>query len=421
MRSVDRTLKIAVWHNLNSGGGKRALYQHVKGLLERGHLVECWCPPTADPSYLPLSTLTTEHVRSLSLPSMPKRPLSPTFASARALRRTLQALDRHARSCAREIESLRFDVVFANACTFVGAPPIARHTRLPTALYLGEPHRPLYEARPALLWLAQPRAARPSLRALVRVWTDYVRVKAFRVQAREEVVSALAFTSILVNSVFSRESVIRAYGIEPRVCYLGIDTSLFVDRGLPREQFVVGVGAFSPPKRIDFVIRALAHLPAEQRHLVWIGNIVDPTYLNELSALAHRSNVTFDARIAIKDDEIVDILNRAAVMAYAPRLEPFGLAPLEANACGTPVVAVAEGGIRETIVHGENGLLCEPDSKAMASAIGSLLNDTRQQRLLGVQGRRRVETHWSTESAISRVECRLAEAIDLHQSRSGEA
>jgi len=34
-------LKIAVWHNLPSGGGKRALYQHVKGLVDRGHDLEC--------------------------------------------------------------------------------------------------------------------------------------------------------------------------------------------------------------------------------------------------------------------------------------------------------------------------------------------------------------------------------------------
>src|SRR5229473_8596052 len=54
-------MKIAVWHNLPSGGGKRALYYHVRGLVERGHTVESWCPPTADVSYLPLRELIPEH------------------------------------------------------------------------------------------------------------------------------------------------------------------------------------------------------------------------------------------------------------------------------------------------------------------------------------------------------------------------
>jgi glycosyltransferase involved in cell wall biosynthesis len=44
-------------------------------------------------------------------------------------------------------------------------------------------------------------------------------------------------------------------------------------------------------------------------------------------------------------------------MVYSARLEPFGLAPLEANACATPVVAVAEGGVRESIGNGVNGVL----------------------------------------------------------------
>src|SRR5207253_2625000 len=126
-------MKIAVWHNLNSGGGKRALHQQVQGLVERGHIVESWCPPTADPSYLPLSPIAVEHVRPLTLPSFPKRALSHTIAHARLLRRRLRALDAHARLCAREIEARGFDMIFANACIFVRAPAIARYTRLPTA------------------------------------------------------------------------------------------------------------------------------------------------------------------------------------------------------------------------------------------------------------------------------------------------
>jgi glycosyltransferase involved in cell wall biosynthesis len=59
-------------------------------------------------------------------------------------------------------------------------------------------------------------------------------------------------------------------------------------------------------------------------------------------------------RWRFSDENIVELLNRAAVMVYSARLEPFGLAPLEANACATPVVAVAEGGVRESIRNGVN-------------------------------------------------------------------
>ena len=65
-------MRIAVWHNLPSGGGKRALYYHVRGLVERGHSVEAWCPSTSDRNYLPLSELITEHVVPIDIPQRNK-------------------------------------------------------------------------------------------------------------------------------------------------------------------------------------------------------------------------------------------------------------------------------------------------------------------------------------------------------------
>ena len=86
----------------------------------------------------------------------------------------------------------------------------------------------------------------------------------------------------------------------------------------------------------------------------------------------------------------MNILNRAMLMIYTPRLEPFGFAPLEANACGTPVLAVAEGGVRETIVDGVNGLLVDDDPRAMADAVTRLSNDREYARRLGQAGRKQV-------------------------------
>ena len=72
-------LRIAVWHNLPSGGGKRALYDHIQGLVARGHYVESWCPPTADQEFLPIGELVNEHVVALD-------PVERTGSKAIALR-----------------------------------------------------------------------------------------------------------------------------------------------------------------------------------------------------------------------------------------------------------------------------------------------------------------------------------------------
>ena len=94
-------------------------------------------------------------------------------------------------------------------------------------------------------------------------------------------------------------------------------------------------------------------------------------------------------------------------MLYAPRLEPFGLAPLEANACGIPVLAVAEGGVRETVIDQVNGLLVDSHPAAMGAAIQRLRGDPAFARRLGDAGRAAVETKWGLEQAIDRLEQHL--------------
>ena len=99
-------------------------------------------------------------------------------------------------------------------------------------------------------------------------------------------------------------------------------------------------------------------------------------------------------------------------MVYASRLEPLGLAPLEANACGLPVVAVAEGGVRETIIDGVTGLLVQHQPQAMARAIEQLRDDKRLTAQLSKNGSELVKEKWSVESAVERLERQLSQAFD---------
>jgi glycosyltransferase involved in cell wall biosynthesis len=398
-------VKIAVWHNLPSGGGKRALFDHVKGLLQHGHTVEAWCPPTADSAFLPLSGLVREHVVALDWP--PPMRLSDKWQVTLEMKRLLAAMDAHCRTCAEQMAAGDFDILFANSCMLLRTTSIGRFSTLPSVLYLQEPYRRLYEALPRLPWLAPPRtgASAAGLKAWFLDWRD---IRNKRVQAREEVDNAAAFDRVLVNSYFSRESLLRAYGLDSDVCYLGIDTGHFVPQHSAREDFVFGFGSITAEKNVHFCIEAVAKTAAPHPKLVWIGNIAHPPYLQEMQALAIARGVVFEPKVGIPDHEVLDILGRAAMMLYAPRLEPFGLAPLEANACGTPVLAVAEGGVRETIVDQVNGLLVESRPAAMGEAIQRLRDDPAFARRLGAAGREAVETKWELEEATRRLELHLS-------------
>jgi glycosyltransferase involved in cell wall biosynthesis len=401
-------MKIAVWHNLPSGGGKRALYYHVRGLVERGHEVSCWCLDTADQTFLPLSELAPEHVVQTEF-RKPRAGLSswlvPWYSEALA---RIQEFDDACRRCAKEIAAGQFDLLFANSAVGYNVPFVLRHLRMKKVLYLQEPRRFLYEAAPILPWVSSAAEDLGSSlfnpRTILR---NYPNLQTLRLQAKQEWLNVHACDRVLVNSYFSRESVLRAYGVEARVCYLGVDTTLFRNLNLERERFIVGVGSLDRTKHIDLAINAVALLPEPRPPLVWIANSESEVYRNEMTELARLLKVDLRIEMAISDEELVTKLNKAALLLYTSRLEPFGFAPLEANACGLPVVGIAEGGIRETIQDRVNGFLVNPEPESIARAAQSLLHDRGLAKRLGETAADYVQREWDVEESVSRLETSL--------------
>jgi glycosyltransferase involved in cell wall biosynthesis len=403
-------MKIAVWHNLPSGGGKRALYDHVRGLIGRGHTVEAWCLSTADRDYLPLKDLVTEHVidfewKASSFPGLSRLSFAQYFNTTSRLKAFAKASQR----CGEEIRAGAFDLLFANSSILYYMPFIGRYLDIPKVLYLQEPYRPLYEANPSLPWVAKSYDDVPKPLRLLKLINGLPPLQALRIQAREEWINAKFFNRILVNSYYSRESTLRAYGCDATVCYPGIDTSHFRHLNQPRENFIVGVGSFSALKGVDLAIKAVSLLGRSKPPLIWIANAADISYVNEMTSLAADLGVTLQIKSLVSDDEVISILNRATLLLYTSRLEPLGYAPLEANACATPVVAVAEGGVRETVRDGVNGLLSSRDPQCLADAMEKLLSDPVLARKLGENGLHLVEHEWNLARGIERLEEQLLE------------
>lgn len=411
-------MKIAVWHNLPSGGAKRQLDAHIKGLLARGHTVEAWTTPAADQTHLSLSRHITEHVVACApirwVPMPETRRLYKISSHYRYTRNKIRAMDEHCARCAVEIQGGGFDLMLVSSCQYVRVPSIARRVTLPSVMYLNEPNRALYEAAPSPVWAAPaPMPSHGSPDAWLAWLTDAANTYANRILVREEFLNAQAMDALLVNSAFSRESVLRAYGLPSRVCYLGVDTKLFRPTGVPRERFVLGLGAIHPDKALERAVRGIGAVPPDRRPpLVWVGNFANPGYKREIETLAAQLGVTFQPQVAVQDEVLVDLLNRAALLLYTPRLEPFGLAPLEANACETPAVVVAEGGIRETVFDGLNGLVVpDDDPAALGAAVSRLLEDAMLARKLGAQAREYVVNRWTWDAAVERLEHELQKVL----------
>jgi glycosyltransferase involved in cell wall biosynthesis len=170
----------------------------------------------------------------------------------------------------------------------------------------------------------------------------------------------------------------------------------------------LSVGSLTPLKGFDFLIQAMAILPRESRPvLVIVSNSQNPDERVYLEQLAEESQVELRLMSNIGDQELVTLYNQARLTLYAPIREPFGLVPLESMACGTPVVAVREGGTQETIEDETTGILVERDVQKFAQGIQRLCAESALAIELAANGRRHVLDHWTWEKAIENLEGHL--------------
>jgi glycosyltransferase involved in cell wall biosynthesis len=311
---------------------------------------------------------------------------------------------------ATEIDSRSYDFVFVHHDRLVQSPYLLRYLRTPSVYYCAEPMRQFYEPtiRRAYLEPASffDRAQRiwygPAVSARNRMIRD--------VDAR----NVHHATLLLTNSYFSAESIYRAYGLRARVCYLGVDTARFRPLGRERDNVVLSVGAVSPMKGYDFLIESIGLLPREHRPaLVIVGNTssaAETCYLNEM---ARQRGVAIRYEIDVSEDELVGWYNRVRAFVYAPVLEPFGLAPIEAIACGTPVVAVKEGGVRESMKEDDTALLVPRDAAAFAQALDSLRARPALWEHMSRRGREEALRFWDWKSAYHRFHDIVVNALGL--------
>jgi D-inositol-3-phosphate glycosyltransferase len=148
-------------------------------------------------------------------------------------------------------------------------------------------------------------------------------------------------------------------------------------------------------KGIGNAIVALAELPDTELHVAGgpaAAELDADPEARRLRGLAEAHGVADRVvlRGRVERDAMPALLRSADAAVCAPWYEPFGIVPLEAMACGVPVVATAVGGHIDSVVHGLTGVHVPPrDSAALAAALRELLADPARREQLGREGRRR--------------------------------
>ncbi|MDN3309390.1 glycosyltransferase [Microbacterium oryzae] len=210
---------------------------------------------------------------------------------------------------------------------------------------------------------------------------------------------------------------LRALGVPSRriaIAPCGVDLDLFQAKGPVEERGaryrVLSVGRIVPRKGVDLVVRAIALLRAEgidDVELIVAGATPGDPEVHRLQELADELGVSDLVRFRgqASREDMPALLRSADVVVCAPWYEPFGIVPLEAMACGTPVVAASVGGLIDSVVDGVTGLHVPPrDPEAIASALQMLLPDADRLRAFGAAGRARVESRYSWDRVGAQTE-----------------
>ncbi len=186
----------------------------------------------------------------------------------------------------------------------------------------------------------------------------------------------------------------------------------------PHEFIVLQLGRLVPRKGVDNVIRAMAHLPADMpaRLLIVGGDAPTPDEhltpeIARLRGVAQEAGV--GARVTFvgqrQRHELRAYYPAANVFVTTPWYEPFGITPLEAMACATPVVAARVGGLQYTVHDGHTGWLVPPnDPPALADRLAALYADPFVAARFGRAGLARARAMFSWD----RVAAQLAEVYE---------
>ncbi len=204
----------------------------------------------------------------------------------------------------------------------------------------------------------------------------------------------------------------------------GIDTDRFAPQPQPHDGIVIGtVKTLAPKYGIDLLLRAFAQVrvaagPSAKLSLVIVG---DGPQRTELEALGRTLGMADHVRFvgAVPHAEVPQWLHRFDVYVAASRLdsESFGVAVLEASACGLPVVVSDVGGLPEVVVQGETGCVVpREDVVALAQAIQRLVATPDLRSRFGVAGRERVLANYGWQHSVDAM-LRCFDGVIAHRAQ----
>ncbi len=355
-------MKIAVYHNIPPGGAKRVLFEEIKR-LSKNHEIFLFELESTDETFLDIREFCKEVKKyKIKIREHNKfKRLNEDFWIITSLRIAHKKI-------AKEIDSQFFDIVLVHPDLYSQSPFILRYLKTPSVYYCHEWLRIAYEKEFRLVGKITPlKRLYESVSRRIKKQIDFENVKKAKM--------------ILVNSEFTRENVKKAYQRNAEVVYPGVDTQIFKEGNNKKKKQILFMGAKIDANGFLYVKKAMRFLP--QDYTLKVLDISDIKFVSDI--------------------KLSSFYRESFVFVSMSFNEPFGLAPLESMACGTPVIALNQGGYRETVEDSLTGYLVSKNPFEIANKIISLENKAIYNKL-SKNGILNVNRKWTWEKHISKLE-----------------
>ncbi|HEV7767972.1 MAG TPA: glycosyltransferase [Thermoanaerobaculia bacterium] len=321
--------RVAVIHDWLTGmRGGEAVLEAILDALPEAELFTLIHYPGTVSKKIESRTIHTSSVQTLATRASDYRQLLPLFPRA-----------------VRQWDFSRFDLIVSSShCVAKGVDAKGK----PHLSYCHTPMRYIWDRFDDYFPRSKPlrRAAMMSMAPWLRRW---------------DVKTSEGVTRFIANSAFVRDRIRRYYDRDAQIVHPYVDDAFLAAPLLhDREDYHLIVSALVPYKRIDLAVAAAV---ASGKRLVVIGG---GPLLDELRT---RGGTNVEFLGAVSREMIIDRLSRARSLIL-PGVEDFGITPLEAMALGTPVVALGEGGVRDSVVSGSTGIFFEhPEVDSLRGAL----------------------------------------------------
>ena len=160
-------------------------------------------------------------------------------------------------------------------------------------------------------------------------------------------------TSILTNSENVKARIKSYLGLDSIVVYPPCSLDKFSFLG--QENYYLSMARLDPLKRVDKIVRAFKDMP--DKHLVVVSGGVESDRIKRLAE--DSANIRIFGWVTEK--QLIELIGNCIATIYIAKDEDFGMSPIESMAAGKPVIGTCEGGLKETILDGETGILLRAD------------------------------------------------------------